>query len=76
MDQPLLNCADCVGNIQLDYKCYALLMQDELKIPGFKCRKEHKFLEIPSWDEARFKDMPKNYLPLSPDLNHRRDGYH
>ncbi|TGJ85004.1 hypothetical protein E0Z10_g3730 [Xylaria hypoxylon] len=36
MDEPLLNCADCVGNIQLDRQCHALLMKDELKLPGFK----------------------------------------
>lgn len=72
MDQPLLNCADCVGNVQLDYKCHALLMKDELRIPGFKCRKEHKFLEIPNWDDARFKDMPRHCLPLSADANHQK----
>ncbi|KAJ3571506.1 hypothetical protein NPX13_g5354 [Xylaria arbuscula] len=72
MDQPLLNCADCVGNVQLDSKCHALLMKDELQIPGSKCRKEHKFLEIPSWDEVRFKGLPKHYLPLSADANEQR----
>ncbi|KAI1741476.1 hypothetical protein F4680DRAFT_66146 [Xylaria scruposa] len=64
MDEPLLNCADCVGNIQLDRRCHALLMNDQLNIKGFKCKKEHKFLEIPSWDAERFKDMPRGCLPL------------
>ncbi|KAI0469130.1 hypothetical protein F4859DRAFT_488674 [Xylaria cf. heliscus] len=64
MDVPLLTCADCVGNIQLDHQCYALLMNDQLRMKGFKCKKEHKFLEIPSWDAQRFKDLPKGYLPL------------
>ncbi|KAI3333475.1 hypothetical protein F4824DRAFT_503022 [Ustulina deusta] len=72
MDQPLFNCADCVGNVQLDRQCHALLMRDELRIPGFKCRKEHKFLEIPNWDEERFKDMPTNCLPLSANTNNQK----
>ncbi|KAI0973487.1 hypothetical protein F4678DRAFT_426890, partial [Xylaria arbuscula] len=72
MDQPLLSCADCVGNTKLDHRCYSLHMQGELKIPGFKCRKEHQFLEIPSWDEARFKDMPKHCVPLTADINSQK----
>ncbi|KAF2972637.1 hypothetical protein GQX73_g913 [Xylaria multiplex] len=64
MNEPLFNCADCVGDIVLDRQCHSLLMKDELKVRGFKCKKEHKFLEIPSWDEARFKDLPKNCLPV------------
>ncbi|KAI0451336.1 hypothetical protein F5B21DRAFT_516841 [Xylaria acuta] len=64
MDVPLLTCADCVGNVQLDRQCHALLMNDQLDIKGFKCKKEHKFLEIPSWDAERFKDLPRGCLPL------------
>ncbi|KAJ8120703.1 hypothetical protein ONZ43_g2657 [Nemania bipapillata] len=65
MDEPLYNCADCVGNIQLDRRCYDLHMKDELLLKAFKCKKEHKFLEIPAWDGERFKDLPKGFLPLS-----------
>ncbi|RWA09240.1 hypothetical protein EKO27_g5854 [Xylaria grammica] len=72
MDEPLLNCADCVGNIQLDRQCHALLMKDELKIPGFKCKKEHKFLEIPSWDEERAKDVPKNCVLLPASASNQK----
>ncbi|KAI1757896.1 hypothetical protein F4782DRAFT_475563 [Xylaria castorea] len=64
MDEPLLNCVDCVGNIQLDRRCHALLMNDQLNIKGSKCKKEHKFIEIPSWDAERFKDLPRGCLPL------------
>ncbi|KAI8955339.1 hypothetical protein F4801DRAFT_528896 [Xylaria longipes] len=71
MDEPLLNCADCVGNVQLDRRCHTLLMNDQLNIEGFKCKKEHKFLEIPSWDAERFKDLPRGYLPL-PANNQKR----
>ncbi|KAI1153321.1 hypothetical protein F4825DRAFT_415644 [Nemania diffusa] len=63
MDQPLFTCADCVGHIY-DRRCYDLLMKDELELKAFKCRKEHKFLEISAWDEERFKDLPKGYIPL------------
>ncbi|KAI1420010.1 hypothetical protein F5Y12DRAFT_166438 [Xylaria sp. FL1777] len=72
MDQPLLTCADCVGNVRLDKRCHDLLMKGELKIPGFKCRKEHKFLEIPSWDEARFRNMPKHHVPLAANANSQK----
>lgn len=69
MDEPLFNCADCVGNIQLDRQCYDLLKDDQLDMKGLKCRKEHKFLEIPAWDGERFKDMPRGCLPLPAQLN-------
>ncbi|KAI1178306.1 hypothetical protein F4777DRAFT_538203 [Nemania sp. FL0916] len=64
MDEPLYNCADCVGHVQLDARCHALLMRDELHLKGFMCRKEHKFLEIPAWDAERFRDLPKGCLPV------------
>lgn len=64
LDVPLLNCADCVGDIQLHRQCHALLMNDQLHVKGFKCKKEHKFIEIPSWDAERFKDIPRGCLPL------------
>ncbi|KAI1129707.1 hypothetical protein F5Y10DRAFT_237803 [Nemania abortiva] len=63
MDQPLFCCADCVGNV-LDRRCYDLLMNDQINLRGFNCKKEHKFLEIPAWDGERFGDMPRGYLPL------------
>ncbi|KAI0433793.1 hypothetical protein F5Y09DRAFT_298217 [Xylaria sp. FL1042] len=72
MDQPLLYCADCVGTVVLNSRCHDSLMKGELKISGLKCRKEHKFLEIPPWDEVRFRGMPKNYLPLSTSANNQK----
>ncbi|KAI8631164.1 hypothetical protein F5Y19DRAFT_425266 [Xylariaceae sp. FL1651] len=64
MDEPLYTCADCVGTVQLDHKCHELLMNDQLKKKGLVCKKEHKFLEVPSFDEERFKDMPQGCVPL------------
>ncbi|KAI1356061.1 hypothetical protein F5Y01DRAFT_310246 [Xylaria sp. FL0043] len=72
MDQPLFYCADCVGTVVLNSRCHDLLLKGELKIPGSTCRKEHKFLEIPAWDEERFKDMPKHCLPLPPSANSQK----
>lgn len=64
MDEPLYTCADCTGLIQLDRKCRDLHMRDELKKKGLKCKKEHKFIEIAKWEGERFRDMPKDCLPL------------
>ncbi|KAI0394939.1 hypothetical protein F5Y17DRAFT_234248 [Xylariaceae sp. FL0594] len=64
MEEPLYTCADCVGQIQLDQQCYDLLMKDQLKTRGFRCKKTHTFIQLPAWDAARFKDMPKGYLPI------------
>ncbi|KAI0407243.1 hypothetical protein F4802DRAFT_46589 [Xylaria palmicola] len=72
MDEPLFNCADCVGDIQLDRRCYELHKKGELRIKGLKCKKEHKFLEIPSWDAERFQQMPRGCLPLPANMNHQR----
>jgi hypothetical protein len=69
MDEPIYTCADCVGQTQLDQKCYDLLMKDQLKTRGFKCKKTHTFIQIPSWDSARFKDMPKDYLPVPTNVS-------
>lgn len=69
MDEPLYNCADCVGLTDLDQKCYDLLMRDQLKTRGFKCKKTHTFIQIPSWDGTRFKDMPKGYLPVPANVS-------
>ncbi|KAI0102249.1 hypothetical protein GGR51DRAFT_292783 [Nemania sp. FL0031] len=63
-DEPLFNSADCLGDILLDRRCYDLLMKDQLDVKGLKCKKEHKFFEIPAWDGELYKDMPKGYLPL------------
>ncbi|KAI0444238.1 hypothetical protein F4803DRAFT_512461 [Xylaria telfairii] len=64
LDVPLLNCADCVGDVQLHRQCHTLFMNDQLHMKGFKCKKEHKFFEIPSWDAERFKAIPRGCLPL------------
>ncbi|KAI0155228.1 hypothetical protein GGR57DRAFT_464602 [Xylariaceae sp. FL1272] len=64
MDEPLYTCADTVGVEQLCRDCYALLMNDQLRRKGVKSKKEHKFLDIPAWDEDRYENMPHNYLPL------------
>ncbi|GAW26095.1 putative neutral amino acid permease protein [Rosellinia necatrix] len=64
MDEPLLSCADCVGIVQLDRQCHASFMKGELKKKGLRCKKEHRFLEVPSWDADRFSPMPKGYLPF------------
>ncbi|KAJ8126198.1 hypothetical protein O1611_g7440 [Lasiodiplodia mahajangana] len=64
MDEPLFTCADSVGNIYLDRRCHDLLMKDQLDLKGFRCKKEHRFIEIPAWDGERYNGMPKGYLPL------------
>ncbi|KAI1260170.1 hypothetical protein F5Y18DRAFT_406504 [Xylariaceae sp. FL1019] len=64
MDEPLYTSADTVGVEKLCGECYALLMKDQLPRKGLKSKKEHKFLDIPAWDEDRYGDMPHNCLPL------------
>ncbi|KAI3321313.1 hypothetical protein HD806DRAFT_503713 [Xylariaceae sp. AK1471] len=64
MDEPLYTCADCVGNVQLNRQCHTLLVNDQLKVKGLRCKKDHKFFEVPKWDGERFKDMPRGCLPL------------
>jgi hypothetical protein len=72
MDEPLYTCADCVGEVQLDRQCHALLMKDQLKKKGFRCKKEHKYFEIPKWDAERFKDVPRGCLPLPASVSKER----
>ncbi|KAI0203625.1 hypothetical protein F4808DRAFT_417300 [Astrocystis sublimbata] len=67
IDEPLMDCADCVSNVQFCQRCHALLMNGELKRKGLKCKREHKFAVIPAWDAERFKDLPKSCLPLPAD---------
>ncbi|KAI1078789.1 hypothetical protein F5B20DRAFT_591105 [Whalleya microplaca] len=64
MDVPLYTCSDCVGTIQLDKGCHALLMDGKLKKKGFRCKKEHSFIEIPEWDPKLVDGMPKGCVPL------------
>ncbi|KAL7622040.1 hypothetical protein AAE478_007541 [Parahypoxylon ruwenzoriense] len=64
MDVPLYVCSDCVGALQLCPECHALLQKGELKKKGFKCKKEHAFIQIPKWDPSLVEGMPKACVPL------------
>ncbi|KAI1498298.1 hypothetical protein F5X99DRAFT_334647 [Biscogniauxia marginata] len=71
MDVPLYTCADCVGSVQLDEECHALLTKGQLNVRGLKCKKDHVFIPIPRWEPTLFAGMPKKCLPL-PDGDEKR----
>ncbi|RYP58600.1 hypothetical protein DL769_008887 [Monosporascus sp. CRB-8-3] len=64
MEVPLYTCADCVGDVQFDEDCYALLQKGELRARNLSCRKDHEMFLIPKWDPGIMRDVPKGCVPL------------
>ncbi|RYP79874.1 hypothetical protein DL770_006479 [Monosporascus sp. CRB-9-2] len=64
MEVPLYTCADCVGDVQFDEDCYALLQKGELRTRNLRCRKDHEMFLIPKWEPGIMRDVPKGCVPL------------
>ncbi|KAI1338801.1 hypothetical protein F5Y15DRAFT_385383 [Xylariaceae sp. FL0016] len=69
MNEPLHTCADCVGTLQLCGNCHSLLVDGKLTRKGLKCKKEHKFIEIPPCQPTLYEGMPKGCVPLPDSKN-------
>ncbi|KAI5861453.1 hypothetical protein GGS23DRAFT_598606 [Durotheca rogersii] len=66
MSETLHSCADCVGALQLCAACLEKLRTGELEKskPDLRCRPQHEFIEVPSWDPRLVEGMPRGYVPL------------
>ncbi|RYP75899.1 hypothetical protein DL771_002163 [Monosporascus sp. 5C6A] len=64
MEVPLYTCADCVGDVQFDEDCYALLQKGELRTTNVRCRKDHEMFLIPKWEPGIMRGVPKGCVPL------------
>ncbi|RYP10329.1 hypothetical protein DL765_008139 [Monosporascus sp. GIB2] len=74
MEVPLYTCADCVGDVQFDEDCYALLQKGELRAKDLRCSKDHEMFLISRWEPAVMRDVPKGCVPLvdGPDKDGNR----